>query len=203
MWAPLVLYLGHHLLFSVFHFNHVSVREYFFFFWSTPVAFGRESNPCHNSDQQWLCPIINPLGHQGTPEVVFSFLSSFFPSFPFLSFPFLSFPFLSFPFFPFFPFFPTTMAHWGFWARGWIRAVAAGLHHSHSNSGSELCLISTPQLKARSELLSEAREWTCALMDTSQVCYRWITMGTPVVSLGGLFRISLMTIVRQCFSCVY
>jgi len=33
-------------------------------------------------------------------------------------------------------------------ARGRIRAVAADLYHSHSNSGSELCLQPTPQLKA-------------------------------------------------------
>ena len=33
-------------------------------------------------------------------------------------------------------------------ARGLIRAAAAGLHHSHSNTGSELCLWPTPQLTA-------------------------------------------------------
>ena len=27
--------------------------------------------------------------------------------------------------------------------------------------------------------LSEARDWTCILMDTSQVHYRWATVGTP------------------------
>ena len=32
--------------------------------------------------------------------------------------------------------------------RGLIRARAAGLHQSHSNAGSELCLQTTPQLKA-------------------------------------------------------
>ena len=31
-------------------------------------------------------------------------------------------------------------------ASGWIRAVAAGLRHSHSNAGSETCLPPTPQL---------------------------------------------------------
>ena len=31
-------------------------------------------------------------------------------------------------------------------ARGRIRALAAGLYHSHSNGGSELCLPPTPQL---------------------------------------------------------
>ena len=33
-------------------------------------------------------------------------------------------------------------------ARGRIRAVATGLRHSHSNSGSEMCLHPTPQLMA-------------------------------------------------------
>ena len=33
-------------------------------------------------------------------------------------------------------------------ARGRIRAVAAGLHHSHSNTGSEPHLRPTPQLTA-------------------------------------------------------
>ena len=34
-------------------------------------------------------------------------------------------------------------------ARGWIRAVAASLHHSHTKAGSELSLWPTPQLTAR------------------------------------------------------
>ena len=33
-------------------------------------------------------------------------------------------------------------------ARGLIRAIAAGLHHSHSNTRSELCLRPTPELMA-------------------------------------------------------
>ena len=33
-------------------------------------------------------------------------------------------------------------------ARGQIRAIAAGLHHSHGNVGSEPCLQPTPQLMA-------------------------------------------------------
>ena len=40
------------------------------------------------------------------------------------------------------------MACGGSQARGPIRAVAAGLHHSHSNMGSEWCLRPTPQLTA-------------------------------------------------------
>ena len=33
-------------------------------------------------------------------------------------------------------------------ARGLIGAVAAGLHHSHSNAGSKTCLRPTPHLTA-------------------------------------------------------
>ena len=39
-------------------------------------------------------------------------------------------------------------AHGGSQARGLLGAVAAGLHHSHSNPGSEPCLQPTPQLMA-------------------------------------------------------
>ena len=40
------------------------------------------------------------------------------------------------------------MAYGGSQARGLIRAVAASLHQSHSNAGSESCLQPTPQLTA-------------------------------------------------------
>ena len=49
-------------------------------------------------------------------------------------------------FFVFFRAAPT--AYGGPQARGRIRPVAAGLHQSHSNSGSELHLRTTPQLTA-------------------------------------------------------
>ena len=39
-------------------------------------------------------------------------------------------------------------AYRGSQVRGPMRAVAAGLHHSHSNSGSKLSLQPTPQLMA-------------------------------------------------------
>ena len=42
----------------------------------------------------------------------------------------------------------TPVAYGGFRARGRIRAVAAGLHQSHSDVGSELRLRPTPQLTA-------------------------------------------------------
>ena len=57
------------------------------------------------------------------------------------------FSFLFFFFFFVF-FFPLPAAYGGFPANGPIRAVAAGLRHSHSNAGSELHLWPTSQLKA-------------------------------------------------------
>ena len=49
----------------------------------------------------------------------------------------------------FLPFLRAAPAAYGdSWARGLIRAVATSLHHSHSSSGSELCLWPTPQLMA-------------------------------------------------------
>ena len=42
----------------------------------------------------------------------------------------------------------TPVRHGGSQARGLIRAVAAGLHHSHGKAGSEQCLQPTPQLIA-------------------------------------------------------
>ena len=41
-----------------------------------------------------------------------------------------------------------TRGIWRFPARGLIGAVATGLHHSHSNTGSESRLPPTPQLMA-------------------------------------------------------
>ena len=49
----------------------------------------------------------------------------------------------------FFVFFRAALvAYGGSQARGSIRAVAASLHHSHSNARSELHLRPTPQLRA-------------------------------------------------------
>ena len=61
-------------------------------------------------------------------------------------------------------------------SRGRIRAAAVGLHHSHSNVGSEPCLLHTPQqLRADNPRsfnpLNKARDGTRILMDPSQVCY--------------------------------
>ena len=52
------------------------------------------------------------------------------------------------------------------------RAVAAGLHHSHSNTRSKIRVQPKPQFTAQHQildLLSEARDQTRVLMDTSRV----------------------------------
>ena len=65
------------------------------------------------------------------------------------------------------------IAYGGFQARGLIRAIAAGLRHSHSNTRSELCLRPTPELMETPDLnpLSEARNRTQNLMVPSQICF--------------------------------
>ena len=68
-------------------------------------------------------------------------------------------------------------------ARGRRGAVAAGLHHSHSNAGSELHLRPTPQLMAMPDPynpLSEGRDGTGNLMVPSGIPFHCATMGTPL-----------------------
>ena len=75
--------------------------------------------------------------------------------------------FLSLFFFLYFFFFlfrAAPAAYGSSWARGWIRAAADGHRHSHKHHGP----------------LSEARDWTRILMETSRVRHCWATMGkTP------------------------
>ena len=66
-------------------------------------------------------------------------------------------------------------------AKSLIRAVAAGLRHSHRNSGSEPN-CSLPHSSWQCWILnpwSEARDRTCVLMDASQVRFCCATTGTP------------------------
>ena len=79
-------------------------------------------------------------------------------------------------FFFFFVFFAISWAaraaYGGSQARGRIGAVATGLHHSHSNTGSKLRLQPTPQLTAMPEILNplnKARDRTCNLMIPSRI----------------------------------
>ena len=69
-------------------------------------------------------------------------------------------------------------------ARGQIRAVAAGLCHGHSNSGSKPHLWPTPLLLGSHVLnpLSKARDQTWILMDTSQICFHCAPTGIPITN---------------------
>ena len=66
-------------------------------------------------------------------------------------------------------------------AKGLIRAIAAGLCHSHGNVWSELCLWPTLQLRQHQIFnpLNRARDRTHIVMGTSWVHYWWATIGTP------------------------
>ena len=71
------------------------------------------------------------------------------------------------------------MPYGGSQARGLIGAVAAAdLHHS-----SQQRQILNP--------LSEARDRTSVLMDTSQICFRRAMMGTPIILYIKHFSISV------------
>ena len=79
-------------------------------------------------------------------------------------------------------------AHGSSQARDWIRAVPAGLHHSHSNVGSEPSYVYDPYHSSWQgpslNPLSGARDGAPILLDTSWVCYRWAMTGTPQVFLN-------------------
>ena len=96
------------------------MSTYFNFFLAAPMACGRKfpgqgSNVCHGSDPSCYSDNSGSLIHGTTREL----LSTYFYNHNFF--------FLM----------ATLVAYEGSWARGQIGAVAAGLHHSHSNAGSE------------------------------------------------------------------
>ena len=74
------------------------------------------------------------------------------------------------------------MAYGGSQARGPVGAAAAGLYHSHSNTGSEPCLQPTPQLMATSEPESTERGQGSNLQAHGSLVgfvNHWATTGTP------------------------
>ena len=72
-------------------------------------------------------------------------------------------------------FWATPVAYGSSQARGWI----AGLHHSHSNMGSEPRLHHSSQQCRILNPLSGARDQTHILRDSSQVHFHEATTGTP------------------------
>ena len=83
-------------------------------------------------------------------------------------------------------------AYGGSQARGHVRAIAAGLHHSHSNTGSRLHLRPTPQLMAMPDPYGSLTHWASPGIEPetswfSQVCFHWATKGTPCLVWSILF----------------
>ena len=76
----------------------------------------------------------------------------------------------------------TPVAYGSFQARGWIGAAVTSLCHSCSNVSSKLYLWlhHSPQQCQILNPLSEARNWTCLLMDSSQIHFCWDMTGTPL-----------------------
>ena len=75
----------------------------------------------------------------------------------------------------------TPVAYGSSHARGRMGATAAGLHHSHSNAGSEPHLRPTPELMATPDPnpLSETRDRTRNLKVPSWIRFHYTTTGTP------------------------
>ena len=96
------------------------------------------------------------------------------------------------------------LAYGGSQARGWIGAIASGLHHSHNNTRSEPHLWPVSQQRQILNPLSEARDGICVLMDTSQICFRCAITGTPssttrkkIQSLSIRQNCILMTVIKR------
>ena len=123
--------------------------------------------PPHLGARIFLLQILKEHKHSVHNRLVICF---FLPSFLSLSF-LLSFLFKV-----------ESKACGSFQARGWIGATATSLHNSHSNVGSEPHLQPTHHSSRHRWIpdpLSEARDQTCILMDSSRICFHWATTGTP------------------------
>ena len=97
------------------------------------------------------------------------------------------------------------MAYGGSQTRGWIGAVAAGLHRSHSNTRSEL-VCELYRSSWQCQILNpwgEARDQTCNLMDPSQICFHWATLGTPFRPFEKHFCLATLSVYSSfpCFWC--
>ena len=84
---------------------------------------------------------------------------------------------------------------------GPIRAVVAGLHHSHGNARSEPRLQPTPQLTTMLDLnpLSEARDQTHNLMVPSWIHFRCAPVGTPHCGFNLHFSNDILTCILGHF----
>ena len=148
---------------------------FFFFFRATPSACGDFQDPspvCHLYRSSWQCQILNPpikardqtcnlmflVGFvSAVPwwELLYTFLITFFSITKITIIPeniisffvgfFFSFVFCFLSFFR-----ASLLAHGGSQARGWIRAIAAGLHDSHSHSHTKIQAVSMTYTTAHS-----------------------------------------------------
>ena len=93
-------------------------------------------------------------------------------------------PFVLFFFFFFLPYRATPMANGGSQARGWIGAAAAGLRHSIATRGlSHVCDLHHSSWQCQIlNLLSETRDRTRILMDTSQLHFHCTAVELPHLS---------------------
>jgi len=86
-------------------------------------------------------------------------------------------------------------------ARGQIRDTATGLHNSHSNMGSKPCLWPTYTITHGQHQipkpLSEARDGTIILMDTSRVCFHCAIRGTPWNSIFGYSSTASLSLISK------
>ena len=84
-------------------------------------------------------------------------------------------------FFFFFFFFGTPVAYGGSQARGWNRAVAAGLHHTTMPDPSRICNLHHSswqyQILKPTERGQGSNLCLHVLMDASQIHFHWATMG--------------------------
>ena len=102
-------------------------------------------------------------------------------------------------------------AHGSSQARDVIGAIAASLHHSHSNTGYEPCLWPMLRYMATSDPqpLSQARDRTHILMVTTQVCYCWATWKLlNSLQLHSVFMVSInfctfCTFRKDCTFCTF
>ena len=125
------------------------------------------SGPCHSSNPSCCSDNTGSLTHWATRELQKA-------------------PSSSSSFFYFFCLFRATpAAYGGSQARGWIGAVATGLHHTEIIQDlSHVCDLHHSSWQCQiHDPLSEARTWTCILMDTSQIHFRWAMKGTPSLLL--------------------
>ena len=131
---------------------------------------GQGSNPCHSRDPSHCSDNTRSLTPFATGNSMFIHIFIFCSQ-------------VNLFFFFFFCLFrPAPVTYGSSQARGWIRAAAADVHHSHSNARSELHLWATLQLAAIGILnpLSKAGVEPASSWILVRFLTRWATVGIPM-----------------------